>query len=211
MIVSLEETFRPTFGRAMAGALIGLCAFAALGVTPEGSDAIFDIWPWLGLVSVTAWTCYWHPKVVVTDGGIEVVNPLRTFDVPWPDVVDIETKWALTVQTSSGTIRAWAAPSPGRQILRSQQSQDRRLAGLPKNSLARPSDLATTESGAAAQIVRQRWLRLIDAGHVHRPNPDAAVRAGAVIEGGGHRERWHVQVIALLIVLAALAVASVVW
>lgn len=211
MTVGNEETFRPTFGRGMAGAVIGLCVFAALGVVPEGRDAMFDVWPGLGLVGVTAWTCYWHPKVVVTDGGIEVVNPLRTFDLPWSAVVDIETKWALTVRTSAGTIRAWAAPSPGRQILRSQQPQERRLAGLPKNSSGRPSDLATTESGAAAQIVRQRWLRIVEDGHIRRSTPHGAAIEGSVIEGEGHRLRWHVQVIAVLMLLAALAVASVVW
>jgi hypothetical protein len=203
MLVSREETFRPTFGRALAGVLISLCAVAALGVAPEGWGAIFNIWPWLALVSVTSWTCYWHPRVVVTDGGIQVVNPLRTFNLPWPVVIDIETKWALTICTSFGAVRAWAAPSPGRQVLRNQQPQDRRLAGLPKNASGRPSDLASTESGAAAQIVRQRWLRLIAAGPLQG--------SGSEPGDGGHCVRWHVPVIATLMMLAALAAASVVW
>lgn len=201
MIATLEETFRPTFGRVMAGAVIGLCAFAAIGVGLEGFGPISDVWPWLGLVGVGSWACYWNPRVFVTDAGIQVVNPLRTFDVPWPAVIDIETKWALTILTARGNVRAWAAPSPGRQVLRGQRSEERRMPGMPKNSAARPSDLASTESGAAAHIVRQRWLRLIDTGNINLP----AYREAP--EG----VRWHVGVIALLIVFALWAIASVVW
>ncbi|MEQ9163633.1 MAG: PH domain-containing protein [Ilumatobacter fluminis] len=181
-----EETFRPAFGRVLAGALMTICALAGLSVVGAGADALWQVWPWLALVAFGAWALYWRPEVEVNAGGVRVVNVFRTLDVPWPAITDIETKWALTLVTTLGTVRAWAAPAPGRQVLRRSQAEDLRLGGAGKGDMVRPSDLPQTESGAAALVVRQRWLRIREAGFLADPR----------VEHDRMPVRWHVETIA---------------
>ena len=191
-----EETFRPAFGRVLAGALIIICALAGLSVIGAGADAMWQVWPWLALVGFGAWALYWRPEVRVSAGGVQVVNVFRTFDVPWPAIDDIDTKWALTLVTSLGRVRAWAAPAPGRQVLRRSQPDDLRLGGAAKGDILRPSDLPQTESGAAALVVRQRWLRIREAGFLADPR----------VEQDRMPVHWHVETIVGFAVLTVAVV-----
>ena len=47
----------------------------------------------------TCWAVFWRPVVAVDDGGVRLVNVLRTIDLPWPSILAIDTKWALTLIT----------------------------------------------------------------------------------------------------------------
>lgn len=185
-----EERLKAPFGQALAVG-VGLLALAAgvLVVSDEGASALLTVCPWLALATGVAWALYWRPEVRVSDAGVRLVNVTRTIDVPWPALRGIETKWALTLDTVWGNYRAWAAPAPGRSELRRQLREhnraarhvDHRIPGLPANSMARPGDLPSTDSGAAAQIVHERWRRLRDAGHL----------AGAAVEQERAPVRWH--------------------
>ena len=191
-----EQVFRPSFSRALAAVVIGVCALIGLGsLASEGLAAVLTVCPWMALVAGATWALYWNPRVVVNDGGVDVVNPFRTVAVPWPAIDDIDTRWALTLVTTFGSIRAWAAPAPGRQVMRRHAPEDRRMGGVRRGESVRPSDLPATESGAAASLVRQRWLRLQQAGHLddRRIEFDTAP---------GH---WHVRTIAAGMALAVLA------
>lgn len=189
--VFYEETFRPAFGRVLAGALMIICAVSGVSVIGAGADAVWQVWPWLALVGFGAWALYWRPLVEVNAGGVRVVNVFRTIEVPWPAITEIETQWALTLVTTLGTVRAWAAPAPGRQVLRRSQAEDLRLGGTAKGDMVRPSDLPQTESGAAALVVRQRWLRIREAGFLADPR----------VEHDRMPVRWHVETIAGFAVL----------
>ena len=191
-----EETFRPAFGRTLAGALIATCSLSALSLLGTGRDQVVLILPWLALVGFAAWAMYWRPEVRVDAAGVHVVNVFRTVDVPWPAIDEVDTRWALTLVTSLGDVRAWAAPAPGRQVMRRAQPEDRRMGGARRGDVVRPSDLPQTESGAAAQIVRQRWLRLRKDGYLD----DARVEFDRL------PTRWHVGVIAGFAVLVALTI-----
>jgi hypothetical protein len=135
----------------------------------QGWVTIVQVCPWLALVSLVAWALYWRPKVVVNAGGVRVVNVFRTLDIPWPAIRAIETKWTLTLETAFGKVRAWAAPAPGRQLMRRSEPADHKIGGYRRGDTARPGDLPQSESGAAAQIIRQRWLHHREAGHLDDP------------------------------------------
>ena len=193
-------------GPLLAGGVSVLALAAAVLVMAEdGPLAALTVWPWLALVTGLAWALYWRPEVVVSDAGVRLVNVLRTIDVPWPALRGTETKWALTLDTVWGRYRAWAAPAPGRNAMRQQLRQannparsiERRVPGLPADHLGRPSDLLHTESGAAAQLVNERWKRLRDAGHLG-DHP--------VVEHERAPVRWHWEVFAGGAVLLALGV-----
>lgn len=195
-----EETFRPAFARTLAGAVIAICALAAASMVGADLESIVSVWPWLALVSYVSWVVYWRPLVTVDASGVHVVNVFRTYHVPWPAIEAIETKWALTLVTRLGTVRAWSAPAPGRQFQRRAMPGDRRIGGMRGGEFARPGDLPATESGAAALIVRQRWMRIRERGYLD----------DARLEFDRMPVRWHTGVIAGLALVVAATAASVV-
>ncbi|WP_181397174.1 PH domain-containing protein [Cryobacterium arcticum] len=68
--------------------------------------------PALGLVAWMAGEVFLRPGIRVHDGGVTIVNPLHTIEVPWAAVDDLSTRFLVSVQTRSGRrIRAWGAPT----------------------------------------------------------------------------------------------------
>ena len=218
--VRLPETavIRPTSGKVLT-VVIGL--FAAVGLFSfvyrgEWRDAL-GFTP-LGVVVVyLCWLLFWYPSVTVEPSGVRVRNPLRTFQVSWPAIVRIDTRYALTLFTrTTKKIVAWSAPSPSRYAGINTVRPD--LSGLnpnlgrtsdgvetPGEGLSRPAvdsvklgDIPRSESGLAALHVRRAWTALRDAGYLD----------SGVLEGTGVVTRWNAAPLGaagILIVLAVLA------
>ncbi len=171
----MQAVFRPTFGRVLAGAIVAMCAVGlVLSVVHDGLSAVWQIGPWLMLVAVAVWATYWRPQVAIDDGGVHVVNVLRTIDLPWPSIQRVDTKWALTLITAYGKYTAWAAPAPG-GLATARAASKGTLKGLPESTYGpgqsiRPGDVPSSPSGAAAAEVRRRWEDLRDAGHLDDPH-----------------------------------------
>ena len=70
--------------------------------------------------------------MVVHDGGATLENPYRTIDVPWAALVNVDTRYALTLITPHAKYAAWAAPAPGIWGGRNARPED--LKGLPAAS-----------------------------------------------------------------------------
>lgn len=196
----MSEVFRPLYGRVLT-VVIGVVALLAVvfaawqgGWTSAGQMA-----PWAALFSGACWATFWRPYVAVSDAGVRLVNVTRTIDVPWPALIDVQTKWALTLVTAYGRFRAWSAPAPGAHgAVRSLASGPRHAAAVDSEGGARPADLTDTPSGEAAALVRERWDALRAAGHLDNPRlerPRAAVR-------------WHVGTAAAGLALLALGIVT---
>jgi hypothetical protein len=175
----MRAVFRPVFGRVMAAAIGVLCLAAlVLAVTDDGVRAVWQVGPWLALVAGAVWATYWRPEVAVDDGGVHVVNVLRTVHLPWPSIQRVDTKWALKLVTAYGSFTAWAAPAPG-GLATARAASRGTLRGLPESSYGpgqsiRPGDVPSSPSGAAAGEVRRRWETLRDAGHLDDPHLEFA-------------------------------------
>lgn len=150
---------------ALAGTLTG-----ALTGTPAGGDAAQVLAGWPLLVPAYAgWWLFRYPYVAVDDDGVTLRNPVRTIQVPWPALVDVDTRFALTLVTPQGRWSAWAAPAPGIMATHAGRRED--VNGLPDISYGparsiRPGDLRSSDSGAAALLVRSRWVDLVEGGLV---------------------------------------------
>jgi len=121
----------------------------------------------LVLVAYLGWQLFWMPAVVVHDGGITLENPFRSITVPWPALVHVDTRFALTLITADKSYTSWAAPAPGIWGGRNARPED--LQGLPATTYGpgksvRPGDLKGTDSGQAARLVRARWHELVEGG-----------------------------------------------
>jgi len=218
--VRLPETavIRPTSGKVLT-VVIGL--FAAVGLFSfvyrgEWRDAL-GFTPLAVVVVYLCWLLFWYPSVTVEPSGVRVRNPLRTFQVSWPAIVRIDTRYALTLFTrTTKKIVAWSAPSPSRYAGINTVRPD--LSGLNPNlgrtsdgveaqreGLTRPAvdsvklgDIPRSESGLAALHVRRAWTALRDAGYLD----------SGVLEGTGVVMRWNAVPLGaagILIVLAVLA------
>lgn len=183
--------FRPRGGVITAVATIVLCAVGLVFIAvTDGIPAVFT-WGWpIVAIAWLAWLLYIRPSVTVTDGFVEIDNILRRHRVPWGDIVDVETRFALSVRTARGLVRAWAAPAPGaRQALTTRRADVARAPG--EGDTRRPSDAAGTASGDAAELVRRHW--------------DRYRREGGVDLAGGTDSRWHVVLIVVTVTLVALS------
>lgn len=163
MTTTEPVSFRPAFGRWLTGTVGAICGFAALSslVTP-GLEAVITVWPWLALIAGACWSLYWRPEIRVDDNSVVLVNVWHQIEIPWSLLIGIETKWALTLVTAERRYRSWAAPAPGRSIMRNGHQNTHRLKDAAIGGEIRPGDLPHTDSGAAAAMVRTHWISVRD-------------------------------------------------
>ncbi|WP_017613681.1 PH domain-containing protein [Nocardiopsis salina] len=144
-----------------------------------------------------------RPRVVSTERGIRVVNPLREVFVPWSAVSWIDVVDVLRVHTSAGPVRSW----PLRESKRSKVRENlRRDAGHIDTDVdddptqARPVDLMARDLRRDAERYKARPLS--------GPIRDAA-EAGPAAVGAEDRPQVMVpvEVIVVLSLTAALLVA----
>ncbi len=193
-----ESTIAPRFSRVLAVLLVAICVTTEVSLIAYGHlEPLLRATPALALVAVGGYLFLWAPLLRVTLSTIEVVNPLRTHVVSWPAVLDIETRWALTLVTARGRITVWAAPAQGPLSSVSRLNRD----AFGRAQAARPGSerLPSTISAIAPMVVIRQWNAYREQGVL-----------GAV-EGEGTVTRWHRAAIVALTVLAALTVVTVLW
>ena len=187
--------FRARHGGLLTMATAAICVLAvALTLADDVSQGV-QLLPAAVIPPLVVWIFYGRPAVVVSDGGVEIRNVLRTVTLPWPAIIRVDTKYALTLETAYGTYAAWAAPAP----TRAQTTQSARTdAGHLHESTSigggvRPGDLTSSTSGQAAEYIRRRWHKLHEAGFLDDPR----------LEQTRPRERWNSTPLVGLLVIAA--------
>lgn len=188
--------FRPRAGQILAWTTIALCGVALVLVAVTDGVAGLAVWAWpILFVAWLAWLLYVRPYVSVTEGFVEIGNPFRTHRVPWGDVARVDSRYALTIETTAGRgIRAWAAPAPSaRQAMSTRREEVSRTPG--EGDTRRPADAEGTLSGDAVGLVRRTL--------------EAYTREGGRPIPGGTASTLNVPVVATTAILAAAAVLSV--
>ncbi len=173
-----------------------LAAAGLVGFVVAGDVAALTRYAWpLLLLAAVALALFWFPSLDIQEHEITVRNVFSTIHVPWPAIQRIDTKYALTLYTSEGTVTVWASPAPNRYASQMADTKDARLAARAAGTNPRPGDLPTTVSGAAAFVIRSHWDDLREAGLLENG-----------VEPGSLRRSIHWPTIA---VLGGLVVASV--
>jgi hypothetical protein len=195
------EEFRPAFGRGLTVvvAVLGTAVVAFIAATSGAGDALATL-PWVLLFATSCWAIFWNPRVVVSDGGVRLVNVTRTIDIPWPAITDVETRYALTLVTTYGRFAAWAAPAPsaGGALRTAMRSRPRVIDD--KVEAVTMGEIPGTASGDAAMMVRRRWDRLRADGFLDDPR----------LEFDEPPIRWHWQIGVAVVGLAALSAGSLI-
>lgn len=170
-----------------AAVALGAAWNPASGATPYAAAA---------LLAFFAWAALWRPYVGLDDVGVTLRNVTHRVVVPWPALIHVDTRMALTLHTPGRAFSAWAAPAPSALSAavtgRRAGEREARAAG----SALRPGDLLGTESGNAAVVIREQW--------------QARVARGSIAAGEADRyqvtREWDLPVIAIG---CALVVATV--
>jgi hypothetical protein len=157
------DVFRPKSNFLLAGTLVLISVLTAAqfifsGELHSSLVAIFGT----TTATAVAWVAFVRPKVVISDEGIRIVNPLREFQFGWSEVDAIETKYALTVVAGKTKVRAWVAPAPSRYHARGVHSSEVKglgslIGGGTASASLRPGDSLRSDSGVAAHLARLRF------------------------------------------------------
>jgi len=149
-------SFRPTSAWVLAGVVVLYDLLLAVQVIFYGDGHWFTQFTLIAASLILAWLLFVHPRVLVYDEGITIVNPFITATVCWAEVDEIETRYALTIHSGEAKVVAFAAPAPGRYHARSIHKSEFRGADMDRDFGVRPGDSPRTHSGAAAYVVRTR-------------------------------------------------------
>lgn len=120
------------------------------------------------VVAVTITYLYFvAPTITIAEEAITVDNPWRTHVIPWGALIDVNTRFHLTMVTAQGSVHALAAPSPGGfSAMRAKPDQDARTGRVQRQGAGavRPGDLPNQSSGQLAAVVRGHWQDRVEAG-----------------------------------------------
>ena len=119
--------------------LVGVFAVAAGVVIPALAYLIYrsEGSPWIpallivltALALAYAWRFGLHPRLIVTDAGIEVVNPLRRTKIDWNDITVIAPgENGLVIATEDDTTEAWCVQKSNRAAKRGEVTRADRIA-----------------------------------------------------------------------------------
>ncbi|GIT80673.1 hypothetical protein LLS1_23420 [Leifsonia sp. LS1] len=196
-----REVFVSRFNRVLAVLVWAAAAVLTVGLLVSVHDArLLYVVP-CALFALIGWAMLWRPLFVVDRDGLTAVNVTRTVHIPWEALIHVDTKYALTLYTPGRKIPVWSAPAPGTsRTLRATRDETKGRVGRPsvEATVRRPGDLLSTESGAAAEVVRRRWSELQASG---------AIEAGRA-EQAPVTSRWHVATLCGIAVLLAGTVAA---
>ena len=103
-------------------------------------------------------------KMVLEKDVIKVVNPFRTDLIPYSDILELETKWSLSIVHTHGKSRVWVAPATGKQRWIADKKFGWYGSGFPisdaKNiGMESMSASLDSVSGQAAYLIRERIKR----------------------------------------------------
>lgn len=174
-----DFTFRPRNARILAIVAIILCAIGVVA-SVVGGVHWFGVFLWL-TGAFLAYVLWVHPKVVLTDAAVAFVNPFTDVNIPWDAIINVETKYSLTVQTPTQKYGAWAAPAPGatsslRETSRTEREY-KRAEGKDKSKFTtmRPGDQTSTDSGLVANQIRARLADKAERGLLDIDKTETAV------------------------------------
>lgn len=163
----MNETFRPRGNFAWAGVsfvLILLYSVNSILLVSNFQQNVLELGAAI-LMTGISYLIWIKPKLVLHEEMIEVVNPLRTEFIRYADVLELDTKWSLSIQHSKGTTKVWVAPAGGKQRWIADKkfgwlggnitSADTRNNGMESMSASLHS-----ASGQAAYMIQERIKRI---------------------------------------------------
>src|SRR5699024_3432469 len=166
--------FKTAFSKYFPAVFAGVVLLASIVIVADDVRELNRSVPFLLAAALLVWIVFGYPRVEVSDGGITLVNVVRTVHIPWPCFTGADTRWNLRIDTTSGAYTSWALPAGS--------GTARRLPGRKHEPTMTQRQLTGNTAEAAAVVIGQRLHNLQDAGHL-----DAATLAAPQIEARVNR------------------------
>jgi hypothetical protein len=164
----MNETFRPRSNFAWAGSAYILIILFGVNSIVVGTNAMQTVFELIVCVifGIVVYGIWIKPKIVLDMETIQVINPFRTEIIRYDDILDLETKWSLTIRHTGGETRAWVAPASGKQRWIADKKLGWYSSGLTftdsKGDNGREVSMSgslESLSGQAAHMIRERMKR----------------------------------------------------
>lgn len=156
--VNNRETFRPRSSYVwFVFAVVLDLLFVAERFTRNNGQAVVAGFFLGAAFAAGAYLLFLRPKVDLYDEAIVITNLITDETIGWQDVVDIETRYSMSVTTADRKVFAVAAPGPSRYHSRTVHETEMRGISVRDSSSIRPGDSPRTHSGVAAHLARLRW------------------------------------------------------
>ena len=162
----MNETFRPRTNFAWAGCAYVLIVLFAANSILVGTNVLQSILEiifcaFLGVIVYGIWI---KPKMVLGVESIEVVNPLRSKTIRYAEVLELETKWALSIIHTQGRTTVWVAPASGKQRWIAEKKFGWYSSGISSSQGKHGGEETMSSSldslsGQAAYMIRERIKR----------------------------------------------------
>ena len=173
--MSNQSSYRPRANLLFAGIGVTLCflfiwsSFYQGGATTEITSFLVALF-----VLICIYILLVRPKVLFCDEGVVITNPLEEFSIGWADVINMDTRWAFSIQTKEFTVSAWAATVSGRHGRSIHHTQIKGL-NIDHGGSMRTADSPNSDSGAVAYRARVHLKRFQESG-THQSLPTTRVR-----------------------------------
>lgn len=188
------HVFRTAFSRFLTvSAAVVIVIAAGYSLFDGGPVVLWQTVPFLAVAAGVIWVLFGNPRVEVSDGGVTVVNIVRQVHVPWPTLLEVDTHWALSVQTTHGKFSSWAIPATSGTSLR--VSNRRTDADPAVRSLE-----TGVNANSVALVIGDRLEALTQAGHLGQ-------RTIGTVEP---RVRWNIRELLVLGATATIVVSLLV-
>jgi hypothetical protein len=162
----MNETFRPRSNFVWAGCAYVLIILFGANSILVGANALQSILEiiFCFVLGVIVYGIWIKPKMVLGVESIEVVNPLRTQIIRYTEVLELETKWALSIIHTEGRTTVWVAPASGKQRWIADKKFGWYSSGLTVSQSRQEGEESMSSSldslsGQAAYIIRERIKR----------------------------------------------------
>lgn len=153
--------------------LVALSLFIALANKGGVSALLKQGWGVLFL-AYAVWYILGRSGVTVDEHEITVRNPFVSHTVNYAALIDISTRYHLTLVTASKRYQAFGIPASG--MLASLTAHRQELRNLPSITYGlghslRTSDLPNSAAGALALIIRGYWQEQVEDGSLQNIEP----------------------------------------
>ena len=154
------ETYRPHSSLVFAGFGIVLCTFFIWSSFYQGGTTSEITSTFVALfVVVCIYIFLIRPKIIFCDEGIIITNPLEEITIGWADVIELDARWAMAIQTEKFTVSAWAATAPGRQRTKNVHFTEVKGMDVDFGDTMRVADSPRSDSGAATHRAKTRLAK----------------------------------------------------
>lgn len=145
--------------------LVAVSVLVALAFSGGLSAVVTRGWS-LVFLAYAIWYTLGRSRLVVGEGEITVVNPFVTHTVNYAALINVSTRYNLTLVTPQKRYQAFGIPAGG--MVASMRARPAHLERLPSITYGagggvRTSDLPNSLAGSVALMIRGYWQELVEA------------------------------------------------